>query len=114
MDKIAFINEYKDALPTATPQEINEAWQEAREEKRQQRELEEKRQQRILELSKDKSLSTDERARLVAALGHLGVCKLRQSHTTQLNSFSSLSSALPSLSFFVVVCRSPLFILRLC
>jgi hypothetical protein len=82
MDKIAFINEYKDALPSATPEEINEAWQEAREEKRQQRELEEKRQQReleekrqqrILELSKDKSLSTDERARLVAALGHSGV-----------------------------------------
>ncbi len=49
MSKAEFIKRYKEADPGATRDDIDEAWKEELEEKRQQRELEEKRQQRELE-----------------------------------------------------------------
>jgi hypothetical protein len=47
-------------------------WQQELEEKRRQQELEEKRRQQIVELLKGDSLSGDERAKLIAALGAPG------------------------------------------
>jgi hypothetical protein len=54
-------------------QELEEKrWQQELEEKRRQQELEEKRRQQIVELLKGDSLSGDERAKLIAALGAPG------------------------------------------